>query len=284
MGRHEQAFGDLIYGLVWGVVLGGLLLLQTPASHAQEGEFSLPEGWQVSPDNTKQPGEAGYQAATPKGLAMMWVPGGKFMMGSERFGSPDERPAHEVALDGFWIGRTEVTVAQWRAVMGEAPMGNDLGDDHPVVNVSWDDCQEFCERAGLSLPTEAQWEYAARGSESGEYPWGDEWDPQRACCWETQGQDERTFPVGSFPGGASWCGALDMTGNVREWCADRYGREYYQQAPRQNPSGPEAGGLRVTRGGSFLSSDLFCRSATRNPTLAAILNYTLGFRVASNVH
>ena len=91
----------------------------------------------------------------------------------------DELPVHEVELDGFWIGRTEVTVTQWRRVMKKVPDFNDRGDDHPVVNVTWNDCREFCRRAGLALPTEAQWEYAARGPRSLRFPWGEQWEEGR---------------------------------------------------------------------------------------------------------
>jgi formylglycine-generating enzyme required for sulfatase activity len=265
MSSHRQTFGDLIYGLVWSIVLAGLLSLQAPPSHAQQGEFSLPQRWQVSPDNTKEVGETGYEAVTPNGLAMVWVPGDKFMMGStaadvryavrelgeEQEWVDDEQPAHELELDGFWVGKTEVTVAQWRAVMGSVPEQNNEGDDHPVAWVSWDECQEFCEKTGLSLPTEAQWEYAARGPERRRYPWGDEWDPKRLCWWENRGPGDSTFAVGSVPEGASWCGALDMAGNVLEWCADWYDEDYYRQSPRRDPVGPATGTYRVLRGGCW---------------------------------
>ena len=248
-GRMHRT-GSLICGVLLAVVLAGLFALQMPVSHAQQEDFFLPEGWQVSPDNTKEVGEAGYEAVTPSGLVMVWVPGGSFMMGSN-YHRDDEQPLHEVELDGFWVGKTEVTVAQWRAVIGSVPEYNDQGDDHPVVVVDWNGCKEFCGKVGLELLTEAQWEYAAGGPENRRYPWGNEWDPKRLCCSDNRGPGGKTFPVGSFPEGASWCGALDMAGNVWEWCADRYEWDYYRQSPPRNPTGPATGTYRVVRGGSW---------------------------------
>jgi formylglycine-generating enzyme required for sulfatase activity len=118
--------------------------------------------------------ESPLEVTGPAGITLIWVPGGSFRMGSSSDGEADEKPVHRVELAGFWISRTEVTVAQWRSVMGRVPEGNVGNDDHPVVCVSWSDCVEFCRKAGLNLPTEAQWEYAARGPESLRYPWGNE--------------------------------------------------------------------------------------------------------------
>ncbi len=139
----------------------------------------------------ERPGDhLGQEIEGPAGIPLVWVPGGSFVMGStdedieyavrelkaDHVWLKRERPAHEVELSGFWVGKTEVMVAQWRSVMGSVPSGQQ-GDEHPVVNVSWEDCREFCRTAGLELPTEAQWEYAARGPDSLSFPWGDEWDP-----------------------------------------------------------------------------------------------------------
>ena len=333
MSGRMRTTGSLICGVLLAVVFAGLFALQMPVSHAQQEDFFLPEGWQVSPDNTKQPGEAGYEAVSPNGLVMVWVPGGKFMMGStdedieyavielgvKRERLKREQPAHEVELDGFWVGKTEVTVAQWRAVMGSVPTKpqkaeavdgddaaavgatevpgtddapgaganhehNDQGDDHPVVWVSWDECQEFCEKTGLSLPTEAQWEYAARGPESRRYPWGNDWDPKRLCWGENRGPGGRTVPVGSFAEGASWCGALDMAGNVWEWCADRYEWDYYRQSPARNPTGPATGTYRVVRGGSWAGGNpggfRCARRLSRDPSSRNKGNKVQGFRCA----
>jgi len=189
---------------------------------------------------------AGHEITGPHGGKLVWVPGGSFMMGE----CPGSR-GRRVELSGFWIGKTEVTVGQWRSVMGSVPGGNRLGDSHPVVNVSWFDCQKFCKKVGLSLPTQAQWEYAARGPQSHRYPWGDVWDESKCCSWSQSSlADGVTCPVGSHPTGASWCGALDMAGNAWEWCMDWNDDDYYYRTgPTVDPPGPREGSLRVVRGG-----------------------------------
>lgn len=191
----------------------------------------------------------------------------------------DEQPAHRVELSGFWIGKTEVTVAQWRSVMGSVPDGQQA-DDHPVVNVSWNDAREFCVKLELELPTEAQWEYAARGPDSRCYPWGVAWDNTRCCNEDNPGPDGTTFPVGSLPAGASWCGALDMAGNVWEWCADWYSGGYYASSPAKDPPGPSNGGTRVLRGGSWFDDALKCRASYRTYHDPTNTLYLIGFRVA----
>lgn len=143
----------------------------------------LTHGWQVSPTNEKTPGQAGYCIIHPKtGIELVYVPGGKFSMGKE--GWPNDRgPVHEVQLSGFWIGRTEITVGQWRKVVGKVTQKdedgqncNSQGDNYPVACVTWFESQQFCRKLGLRLPTEAEWEYAARGSSGRSYPWGNSWD------------------------------------------------------------------------------------------------------------
>jgi formylglycine-generating enzyme required for sulfatase activity len=201
----------------------------------------------------------------------------------------DQRPQHSVYLDAFWIDQTEVTVAMFRAFVEatgyettaerqgyahpykpglqeqEWPQvagadwqhprgpGSEAQDDHPVVQVSWDDAAAYCDWAGGTLPTEAQWEKACRGPDSRVYPWGNAFDERRvnhcdAQCPVTRWNQEPTFddgyaytaPVGSYPAGASPYGALDMAGNVWEWTADRYDTNYYAGAPAENPQAPSA--------------------------------------------
>jgi formylglycine-generating enzyme required for sulfatase activity len=168
-----------------------------------------------------------------------------------------ERPVHGVELTGFWIYRSEVTVGQYARFIGatrhrppyewDAQKG---APDLPVVGVTWDDAAAYCEWAGAALPSEAQWEYAARGPERLIYPWGNAWDrsrcngpeyqagkalPNEASCQAWFASLSRTVPAllgmrrqgGSFPSGASWCGAMDMAGNVSEWCADWYDEGFY---------------------------------------------------------
>ncbi len=200
----------------------------------------------------------GDEMTGPDGQTLVWVPGGSLMMGRDD-GWPDEQPVHQVTLDGFWIGQCEVTNAQYRAFC--TATGHTFpdytswypyqGDDHPVVYVSWDDAQAYCDHYGYALPTEAQWEYASRGPGALQFPWGHSWDLWKCCNYFNTGPGGYTFPVGSFPAGASWCGALDMAGNVWEWCADWYSDTYYQISPELNPPGPGSGSYRVVRGGSW---------------------------------
>ena len=222
--------------------------------------------------------KAGDEMANPvDSAAMVWVPGGTFTMGSpDGVGDPNERPAHQVTLTGYWLYKYEVTVAQYRAfctatgrALPEFPTGfswkDKLGWDdqavqqYPVVNVSWRDAQAYAAWAKAALPTEAQWEYAARSPEGRNYPWGgtatadnmaDGWDETK-CANRVNSGGKRisTWPVGSFPAGVSWCGAHDLAGNVWEWCVDWYGE--YPATPATDPTGPKTGTDRVLRGGSW---------------------------------
>ena len=233
-------------------------------------------------------GDPGEETIGPDGQTLVLVPDGSFMMGSNEEGS-DEQPIHQVTLDGFWIGSCEVTNDQYAAFLNEIdPINVNQWIDipnvyceieyvggtyqakaqhgpHPVVCVSWYGATAYCDHYGYTLPTEAQWEYAARGPDAREYPWGNEWDGSRLCWWEKRGPGGLTFPVGSFPVGASWCGALDMAGNVWEWCADWYDSDYYENSPSHNPTGPSSGSLRVLRGGSWGNDyPRYFRCALRN--------------------
>jgi formylglycine-generating enzyme required for sulfatase activity len=175
-----------------------------------------------------------------------------------------------------------VTVAQWRGVMGDPPTRNDQGDDHPVVDVSWEACHAFCVRAGLALPTEAQWECAARGPLGHAYPWGNEWEASLCQSWEDRHGHERTAPVGSLPDGRSWCGALDMAGNVFEWCRDWYDPGFYASPTACAPN-PECSvgvsGQRVLRGGCWGSSPDNCEAGVRCRAKPTFHNGGIGFRV-----
>ncbi len=233
-------------------------------------------------DGGTQPGE---QRIGPDGQTLVWVPGGSFMMGSEN--EDFEGPVHQVTLDGFWIGQCEVTNAQYRAFCNatrrQFPPESKRGDNHPVVSVTWDDAQAYCDHYGYSLPTEAQWEYAAGGAESLIYPWGNEWIPGNLCWRGNPGPEADTFPVGSFPAGASWCGALDMAGNLWEWCADWWTFDYYQSSPELNPAGPETGESRTLRGGSWSNVSYYCRSACRSNPARPLAWFHYGFRVSRSV-
>ena len=234
-----------------------LVLVAALPGCGRQTQFNIPEGWVVSPQNDRAKAEAGYRIQHEQfGLELVYVPAGTFMMGSEG-GYPDARPVHEVQLSAYWIGRTEITAGQWLDVRGKLPRPgggarNDQGDHHPVVYVDWRGCGAIWGGLGLRLPTEAEWEYAARGPEGRAFPWGDEWDQKKCCNANNKGPGGKTFPAGSFPQGASWCGALDMAGNVAEWCSDRYADDYYAASGLIDPRGPRGWGHKVVRGGGLV--------------------------------
>jgi formylglycine-generating enzyme required for sulfatase activity len=233
--------------------------------------------------------EAGDEIVGPDGGKMVWVPAGGVIMGSPQGeGEDEEHPAHQVRITkGFWLGKCTVTNVQYRAYCQETgvrfPLFSRQGDDHPIVNVTWTEAKAYCQRYELDLPTEAQWEYAARGPEGHVHPWGNEWDPKKCCNRENQGPGGRTYPVGNFPAGASWCGALDMAGNVFQWCKDWYSEKYYAKSPDTDPRGPYRLGYwrghRLLRGGSWFNDDprvFRCSYRSHSdPTAGA---HSIGFR------
>ena len=218
-------------------------------------------------------------------MTMAYVPAGPLPMGSEK-GEPVEAPLHEVTLDAFWIDRTEVTNEQYMRCVNEGNcdpsffMDNATfnGDDYPVVGVSWYDAEAYCEWVDTRLPTEAEWEYAARGPEGQKYPWGAE----APVCELAQfgGCDGDTIPAGSLPGGASWAGSLDMAGNAWEWVSDWYSAGYYSDSESQNPQGPDSGISKVVRGGSWGNGALYLRGAPRDSFIPKNKYAYVGFRCA----
>jgi formylglycine-generating enzyme required for sulfatase activity len=260
---------------------------------------------------TSQPAAGAVQVRESDGAEMVLVPAGEFTMGGED-GEDDEKPVHQVYLDAFWIDKTEVTNARfekfvaatnyrtdaekagtgwvytesgWGEVEGadwRHPSGpdSDIADkaNHPVVQVSWNDAKAYCEWAGARLPTEAEWEKAARGTDGRTYPWGNEWDAEKVNSWE-QGPGTTTA-VGSYPAGASPYGALDMAGNVYEWAADWYDEGYYTSSPERNPTGPDSRTYRVLRGGSWYSPHYSARCANRDGDAPCDVDHDVGFRCA----
>ncbi|MEI7831812.1 MAG: SUMF1/EgtB/PvdO family nonheme iron enzyme [bacterium] len=235
---------------------------------------------------------------------MVWVPGGTFTMGNAvGMAGKEEDPAHQVTLSGYWIYQNDVTVAQYRAFCtatkynlptwpgdkfswkGKTGWDDPALQQHPIINVSWADARAYADWAGVSLPTEAQWEYAACGSQGRNYPWGgtatkddrtNGWDETRCAHWENSGKvGKSTWPVGSFPAGASWCGAQDMAGNVQQWCGDWYGAYIDAVA---DPIGPATGNFRVLRGGSWSNHSSYIHSVTRNYNCPDFYNFGVGFR------
>jgi formylglycine-generating enzyme required for sulfatase activity len=239
---------------------------------------------------------------------------------------PDEQPAHTVYLDAFWIDQTEVTVSMFRAFVeatGYETIAEEEGwgapytagpkeeewphvpgtdwqhphgpgsvaeDDHPVVQVAWEDAAAYCAWAGGQLPSEAQWEKAARGTDGRLWPWGNNYEGCRgsfcgaSCPCERQKQGayddgySLTAPAGSFPDGASPYGVLDMAGNVWEWVADWYDEGYYADSPIENPAGPPSGSKRTQRGGAWIDNESWVRTTVRHATEPGVRCDDLGFR------
>ncbi len=246
-------------------------------------------------DNDRFPEPVESRIRPVDGMAMVYVPGGTFPMGStedDAEANPDEMPRHMVTLDGFWIDQNEVTNAQFAEFLNQhgssSPQGTRMialdegyvqisqhGDefvttkaalDRPVVMVTWHGAAAYCQWAGGRLPTEAEWEYAARGPEGNHYPWGSE---PPTCDLANHGTCVGVpVDVGSRPAGASWCGALDMAGNVWEWVSDWFSP--YQDLPQANPTGPATGKVPVLRGGGWHSPPWELRATCRQHEIRAI--------------
>lgn len=214
-------------------------------------------------------------------MTMVFVSGGEFMMGNND-GLDDERPAHQVNLGAFWIDRTEVTNVMFAKCVSEGicinpgtSVRSTKFPDYPVTTVTWDDAQAYCTWAGARLPTEAEWEKAARGTEGRIYPWGN----------DTGSGNYRNEPskysVGSFPSGVSPYGALDMAGSALEWVFDYYDSTYYQESPLSNPQGPANGDHHVLRGGWLFGSQGNVRTTYRDGSNTKYYFYAYsGFRCA----
>ena len=247
----------------------------------------------------RSPGtHVGEEIVGPDGGKMVWIPAGEFQMGATpgdiayAIGRLDAGrnavescgPVHRVRISrGFWLGKYEVTNtlyhAYCKATEAQFPDKKEQGPEHPVRFVNWTDANAYCNHYGLVLPSEAQWEYAARGPENRWFPWGNDWDSTRCAYANRRGPGGETWPVGSFPTGASWCGALDMVGNVDEWCQDWYDRLYYQSSPRDDPTGPTSGEDRVVRGGDAGDGSWVCRGAQRGSAFPEVRKGPIGFRV-----
>ena len=227
---------------------------------------------------------------------MVFVPAGEFIMGSpEGEGGDDEHPQRTVYLDAFYIGKYEVTNAEYKECVDagacEPPSrnwsktrffyyGNPEYDNYPVIRVTWYDAKAYCDWKGVRLPTEAEWEKAARGTDGREYPWGNETPDETKLNYNRNIGD--TTEVGSYPDGASTYGAMDMAGNVWEWVADWLDEDYYSKAPERNPRGPDSREYRVLRGGSWVYPERFARCSLRGWIFPDYRSYSVGFRVAAS--
>ncbi len=241
------------------------------------------------------PGEAGY-GLVDEGFPMACIPAGCFAMGDPfNDGQPDELPVHNVCISAFEMDFFEVTNAQYAECVDDSgctpPMYSDsysrstyYGDpaygDYPVIWVDWYDADAYCTWAGGRLPTEAEWEYAARGGLAGSrYPRGDAISGAEANHWLSgDPEDNDTNAVGTYP--ANGYGLYDMAGNVWEWVDDWYGATYYSTSPPGDPAGPESGTYRVLRGGSWDTAAQSLRVANRYHGNPAHANSPFGFRCA----
>jgi formylglycine-generating enzyme required for sulfatase activity len=223
-----------------------------------------------SPTATIEPTVPAERVAEGDGVVMVYVAAGEFVMGSDGSeGNEDERPAHTVYLDGYWIDQTEVTNGRYGRCVAAGvcrPMARPRSDmaglpDHPAQGVTWVEANAYCSWVGRRLPTEAEWEKAARGMDGRLYPWGNDVPESPLSNYDFLVGD--VVAVGSYPEAASPYGVLDMAGNVWEWTADWYGEDYYQESPRENPTGPESGVLRVLRGGSWSNPAEVVRATNR---------------------
>jgi formylglycine-generating enzyme required for sulfatase activity len=239
---------------------------------------------------TLEPGT--MQVSETDGMEMIYIPAGEFMMGST-VGTVDEQPVHKVYLDGYWIDKTEVTKDMYlqcdqagvclRPMYFSSNTHYDYYDDpryanYPIVGLKWSSAETYCNWAGRRLPTEAEWEKAAVGTDGRTYPWGN--NPPTAELLNFNNPVGDILAVTEFPFGASPFGVLNMAGNVSEWVADWYAADYYSNSPVDNPTGPLSGVYKVLRGSSWHSDEYLVRSADRFWSLPDARDVTNGFRCA----
>jgi sulfatase modifying factor 1 len=258
---------------------------------------------------------AGEPSPTPEGAVgkdgapMVLIPEGEFLMGTENVGfgwnqgNPNERPEHTVRLSSFYIDQFEVTIAHYAKFMeatghSPPPLWDEdavtAAGDRPVVGVSWDDAEVYCKWAEKRLPTEAEWEKAARGTDGRRFPWGEmqpfvdianynrgDWVSYAVTLAPvSSGVTGMSVRHGTKEGGKSPYGLYHMAGNAAEWVADWYDREYYAQSPKENPSGPSSGEKKVIRGGSWGDPPRNLRVTARSSADPNCQDQSVGFRCA----
>ena len=241
---------------------------------------------------------------------MILISAGTFTMGSDSRAA-DEKPMHKVYLDAYYISKYEVTNAEyyefWKLQaaslqkvsqhtpenfthlpqIGDWPARAKQFPNHPVVGISWHDANAYAVWKGMRLPTEAEWEKAARGYTDRIWPWGNAMEPHANTAANDDGYENRLAPVGSFPKGKSYYGVMDMAGNVWEWTADWYSDVYYWSSsqaaakrPKKNPTGPDVGSWRVIRGGSWIDKIARCSTTFRFYFYPNLKTSFVGFRLA----
>jgi uncharacterized repeat protein (TIGR02543 family) len=250
------------------------------SSYTVSGDAALYAHWTLNATS----GGSGYDGETKtiNGIECVYVAAGTFMMGSPttEAGRYSDETQHQVTLtQGFWIGKYEVTQAQYRSAVGSNPSsGYGVGDNYPVYYVTWYDAEAFCQAVGGRLPTEAEWEFAARGgNKSNDYIYsGSNNLDEVGWYWSNAGTySNSTKQVGQKS--PNELGIYDMSGNVWEWCSDWYGS--YSSSAVTNPTGPNTGGSRVKRGGSWYFNEEDCRIAYRYNSHPSYSSYRLGLRV-----
>ena len=282
------------------LMAGGLLVILTLAygcmpkpqsleSLAKQTETFIPAS---SPDSTYYSGD--IKTRESDGMVMVYVPTEEFQMGSTDH--DNEQPIHVVYLDAYWIDQTEVTNGMYATCVAAGACtkpresksftrssyyGNATYDNYPVIFVNWHQAIDYCNWTGGRLPTEAEWEKAARGTDGRKYPWGNESPNASRLNYDDNEGD--TTAVGSYPTGASPYGALDMAGNAWEMTADWYDGDYYSRSPYQNPQGPSYGDLRVLRGSSWSQPEKFGFSSSTNRSMTSqdYVDSDIGFRCVS---
>lgn len=228
-----------------------------------------------------------------EGREMVQIPEGPFTMGSDE-GDPDEAPAHQIYLKSYYIDTKEVTQQEYDRFSSMTKRGErkipvfeeDIsrleGPNLPAVGMSWSDAFAYCRWAGKRLPTEAEWEKAARGEGKRKYTWGDTFEVGHANLDGEEDGFKYLAPPGSYESGRSPYGVYDMIGNVSEWVADTYQKDYYRETPYRDPKGPDEGDHRVIRGGSWRDSPHGARITNRFPANISP-DVTIGIRCAKDV-
>ncbi|MGH7255203.1 MAG: formylglycine-generating enzyme family protein, partial [Nitrospirales bacterium] len=269
-----------------------------PAQNLATGVVVLAAGESTE---TVSAGQVGQPAApeTPReivgedGAPMVLIPAGEFLMGSSEDKWPEEQPPHRVSFEAFYLDKFEVTNELYdkflQATLHQRPKYWEQVEltehaDLPVVGVDWNDAEAYCRWAGKRLPTEAEWEYAARGTDGRTYPWGNAALTEEVANygkgWSHKFYKDRLAPARSYEESKSPFGIYNMAGNVWEWVADWYDNKYYEQSPEKNPPGPPDGSKKVMRGGSWNFSGEYVRTTTRLYDIPKHRAADLGFRCA----
>ena len=260
-------------GSKWGLVLVVLLVIVAVILYVKfvKGSAPNPASDAGAPAASAQPAA---KAAAPEG--MVALPGGMYWMGcapTDKECVENEKPRHQVTLKPFSIDKNEVTQAQYQEAIGSNPSAFKDCANCPVEQVAYADAQAYCQKIGKRLPTEAEWEYAARGGKDGEVRPGNLDDISVTA-------GDKTYPVGQKL--ANGFGIFDVLGNVAEWCSDWYGDKYYTNSPNANPTGPESGDWRVLRGGCWNYTSNLVRTSARAGDAPETKTNFIGFRCAKD--